>query len=89
MGCRRRHLHQHRHPFLKVTEAETSADLGAFTARLKRAIHEAEVLGLPDVRGHLDAALGLAAGHAAATGGTAERAPGAKSLGQHEAEEVA
>ena len=82
MGCRRRAAH--RRPFLKVTGAETTADMGAFTARLKRALGEAEVLGLKDVRGHLDQALHLAQRHAAKDKAIAGEGPKMHSIGEHE-----
>lgn len=79
MGCRRRSIH--RRPFLKVTGAERTADLAALTGRLRRALGEAEVLGLHDVRAHLDHALRLA--HRAAAG---PEGAGSEphSIGQHE-----
>ena len=83
MGCRRKHSRRHRRPFLKVTEAETTADLGALTGRLRRALQEADVLGLPDVHRHLDAALRLATEHAAEPAEVAGQAPEARSFGQH------
>ena len=79
MGCRRRSIH--RRPFLKVTGAERTADLADLTGRLRRALGEAEVLGLEDVRGPLDRALRLADRHAAGPEG-AGAAP--QSIGQHE-----
>ena len=82
MGCRRRTAH--RRSFLKVTGAETTADMGAFTARLKRALGEAEVLGLKDVRGHLDQALLLAQRHAAKDKVIAGEGPKTHSIGEHE-----
>lgn len=81
--CRRRSAHRFRRSFLKVSEAETSADLTAFTRRLERAIHEAEVLGMPDVKQHLDAALRLAAKSSDKDEAIAGEAPEAKSIGQH------
>lgn len=82
MGCRRRTAH--RRSFLKVTEAETTADIGALTARLRQALAEAEVLGLYDIRGHLDEALKLAVRHAAKDKVIAGEGPDAHSIGQHE-----
>lgn len=82
MGCRRRSAH--RRPFLKVTGAETTADVDAFIGRLQRALGEAEVLGLHDIRGYLDAALRLALRHDAKDRVIAGEASEAMSIGQHE-----
>ena len=82
MGSRRRSAH--RRPFLRVTVAETTADIGALTGRLRRALGEAEVLGLHDIRGHLDAALKLAVRHAARDKAIAGEGPETHSIGQHE-----
>lgn len=82
MGRRRRSAR--RQAFLKVTGAETTADVGAFVNRLQRALGEAKVLGLHDIRGHLDEALRLAVRHAARDKVIAGEAPHETSLGQHE-----
>ena len=82
MGSRRRSVH--RRSFLKVTGAENTADVGAFVNRLRRALGEAEVLGLQDIKGHLDEALRLALRHAVKDKVIAGEAPHEISLGQHE-----
>ena len=82
MGCRRRS--SHRQPFLRVTGAETTADIGALIDRLRRALSEAEVLGLHDIRSYLDEALRLAVRHAAKDKVIAGEGPEAHSIGQHE-----
>ena len=86
MGCRRKHAHRAHRPFLGVTAAESAADIHAMAHRLRRAIQEAEILGLPDVRGHLDDALRLAIRHAAKPADVAGQGAEAKSIGQHEVE---
>lgn len=83
MGCRRRAAH--RRPFLKVTGADTTADIGASAARSKLALGQAEVSRLHDVRGHLDQALRLAVRHAGRDKAIAGEGPKTQSIGQHEA----
>lgn len=79
--CRRS---SQRQPFLRVAGAETTADIGALIDRLRRALSEAEVLGLHDIRGHLDEALRLAVRHAMKDKVIAGESPEAHTIGQHE-----
>ena len=58
--------------------------MGAFTARLRRALGEAEVLGLQDIRGCLDQALQLALRHAAKDKVIAGEGLKTHSIGEHE-----
>jgi uncharacterized protein (DUF2461 family) len=84
MGCRRRHAHRAPRPFLGVTAAESAADIHDMTRRVRRAMQEAEILGLPDVRDRLGAALCLAIAHAARPAEVAGQGQKAESIGQHE-----
>ena len=84
MGCRRRSAHRPHRSFLTVTAAETEADVQTLTRRVERAIQEAEILGLPDVRHRLDEALTLVVRHAAGDEAIAGEAHEARSLGQHD-----
>ncbi len=43
--------------FLDVAEAETTTDASALKHSLLKAAHEAELLGLPNVKEHIEAAL--------------------------------
>ena len=67
-----------------ATAAETGADVHTLTRRVERAIQEAEILGLPDVRHRLDEALELVARHVAGNEAIAGDVHGIESFGQHE-----
>ena len=67
-----------------MTAAETAADAQTLARRVERAIQEAEILGLPDVRRHLDEALTLVIRHATGDEAIAGEVHEVASLGQHE-----
>ncbi len=66
-----------------MTAAETASDVHTLTRRVERAIQEAEILGLPDVRHRLDEVLALVVRHATGDEMIAGEAHEVESLGQH------
>lgn len=56
-------------PFLNTSEAEKTADLGELRDSLAEAARNAERLGLPEVKEHVEAALAYVAVHVEGEGG--------------------
>ena len=72
--------------FIDVPEAEHTADVQALIQRLKRAILQADVLCMPDVRRLLEQAVHAAEDHSKTNAVIAGEPGAVKSIGQHEPE---
>ena len=83
---RRRSRHRPPRSFLEVTEAESAADVHALTARLKRAILQAEVLAMPEVVRQIETAIDTAEGRNRMDVTIAGEPVVPKSIGQHDVE---